>query len=214
MSETSESAQVSGSAKAPGTAASIPAPTDLSLFTTFFKIGLFTIGGGYAMLALVKKIIVEDRRWIAEDEFVETIAVMQSLPGIFAVNTALSVGVRIKGRWGSVMAGFGAILPSILIVLALSIFARTAKDNPVVESCFKGIRPCVVALILSPALQMVKKSGVTKYNFYIPIIAAVLVCALGVSPVYVILAAGIGGALYGIHKQNQSKVKGGPHGIS
>ena len=77
------------------------------------------------------------------------------------------------------MAGFGAILPSILIVLALSIFARTAKDNPVVESCFKGIRPCVVALILSPALQMVRKSGVTKYNFYIPIIAAVLVCARG-----------------------------------
>ena len=180
----------------PGKPASVQASYP-SLFTTFFKIGLFTIGGGYAMLGMVKKTMVDDRHWIGEDEFVETVAVMQSLPGIFAVNTALSVGLRVKGRAGSILAGLGAILPSILIVLGLSIFARTAKEDLVVESCFKGIRPCVVALILAPACQMVKKSGVTKKNFYIPLLAALLVCAVGVSPVYVILAAGIGGALYG-----------------
>lgn len=174
-------------------------PTLWLLFSTFFKIGLFTVGGGYAMLALVRKIIVNDRHWIDEDEFVETIAVMQSLPGIFAVNTALSVGNRVKGKGGSVVAAIGAIIPSIVIVLGLAIFAQSAKENPVVESCFKGIRPCVVALILSPALQMVCKAGITWRNFYLPVAATVLVCALGVSPVWVILAAGILGAAHGFY---------------
>lgn len=181
------------------TAAVSPRPTLWLLFSTFFKIGLFTVGGGYAMLALVRKIIVNDRHWIDEDEFVETIAVMQSLPGIFAVNTALSVGNRVKGKGGSVVAAIGAIIPSIVIVLGLAIFAQSAKENPVVESCFKGIRPCVVALILSPALQMVRKAGITWRNFYLPVAATVLVCALGVSPVWVILAAGILGAAHGFY---------------
>ncbi|MCM1042441.1 MAG: chromate transporter [Bacteroides sp.] len=176
-----------------------PQPTQWLLFTTFFKIGLFTVGGGYAMLALVRKIIVNDRHWIDEDEFVETIAVMQSLPGIFAVNTALSVGNRVKGKGGSVVAALGAVLPSIVIVLALAIFAQSAKNNPVVESCFKGIRPCVVALILSPALQMVRKAGITWRNVYLPVAATVLVCAAGVSPVWVILAAGLLGAAHGYY---------------
>lgn len=182
-----------------------PTPTLWSLFATFFKIGLFTVGGGYAMLALVRKIIVNDRHWIEEDEFVETIAVMQSLPGIFAVNTALSVGNRVKGKGGSVLAALGAMLPSIVIVLILAIFAQTAKENPVVESCFKGIRPCVVALILSPALQMVRKAGITWRNFYLPVAAAVLVCALGVSPVWVILAAGLLGAAHGLYIQKKGR---------
>ncbi|MCM1532323.1 MAG: chromate transporter [Bacteroides sp.] len=176
-----------------------PRPTLWLLFTTFFRIGLFTVGGGYAMLALVRKIIVNDRHWIDEDEFVETIAVMQSLPGIFAVNTALSVGNRVKGKGGSIVAALGAVLPSIAIVLALAIFAQSAKSNPVVESCFKGIRPCVVALILSPALQMVRKAGITWRNFYLPVAATVLVCAAGVSPVWVILAAGLLGAAHGYY---------------
>ncbi len=171
-------------------------PTLWLLFSTFFKIGLFTIGGGYAMLALVRKIIVNDRRWIDEDEFVETVAVMQSLPGIFAVNTALSVGNRVKGKGGSMVAALGAMLPSIVIVLALTIFARSAKDNPVVERCFKGIRPCVVALILSP--------GITWRNAYLPVIATVLVCAVGISPVWVILAAGVLGAAHGLYMKKKA----------
>lgn len=168
------------------------------LFGTFFKIGLFTIGGGYAMLAMVRKIIVNDRHWMNEDEFVEMVAVLQSLPGIFAVNTALSVGQKLKGKAGSVVAALGAMLPAIAIVLGLTIFARSAKENTVVESCFKGLRPCVVALILSPALQMVRKAGVSWHNFYLPLIAAVLVCAAEVSPVLIILVAAAGGALYGL----------------
>ena len=178
-------------------------PTITGLFATFFKIGLFTIGGGYAMLAVVRQIIVVQRKWMPEDEFVELIALLQSLPGIFAVNMALSVGKRLLGRKGSLSAAFGAILPSIVIVLAIAIFAQKWKGNALVEACFKGVRPCVVALILSPALQMMKKAGVTLRNFYLPLVAVVLVCVLHVSPVYVIVAAGVGGAFYGYLKERR-----------
>ena len=183
--------------------AAISKPSLWSLFATFFKIGLFTVGGGYAMLALVRKIIVNERRWIDEDEFVETIAVVQSLPGIFAVNTALSVGTRIRGKGGSLMAALGAVLPSIIIVLALVVFAHSAKDNPIVMSCFKGVRPCVVALILSPALQMAKRAGITWRNVYLPVLATVLVCFWSVSPVWVILAAGALGGVHGLYIQKK-----------
>lgn len=155
------------------------------------------------MLAMVRQIVVVQRKWMSEDEFVETIALLQSLPGIFAVNMALSVGRRIHGKKGSLAAAFGAILPSIVIVLALAIFAQSFKQNPWVEACFKGVRPCVVALILSPALQMVGKAGVTLKNFYLPLIAVALVCVWHVSPVYVIVAAGLGGALFGYLKERR-----------
>lgn len=178
-------------------------PSVRALFLTFFKIGLFTIGGGYAMLALVKKNIVDEKQWMNEEDFVESIAVIQSMPGIFAVNMALTVGTRVKGKKGSLAAAWGAVLPSLIIVLALTIFARSARDLPAVEACFKGIRPCVVALILSPAIQMVKKSGINWKNAFIPILATLLVCFLSVNPVIVILAAAFGGALYGFHIQKR-----------
>lgn len=173
------------------------------LFSTFFKIGLFTIGGGYAMLSMVRQIVVVQRKWMQEEDFAEMIAVLQSMPGIFAVNMALAVGQRLSGKKASLAAASGAVLPSLLIVLLLAVFARKAKENPVVESCFKGIRPCVVALILSPALQMVKSTGIGLNNFFIPLLAVLAVCLLQVSPVYVILAAGAGGAAYGVFKQRR-----------
>lgn len=173
------------------------------LFSTFFKIGLFTIGGGYAMLSMVRQIVVVQRKWMQEEDFAEMIAVLQSMPGIFAVNMALAVGQRLSGKKASLAAASGAVLPSLLIVLLLAVFARKAKENPVVESCFKGIRPCVVALILSPALQMVKSTGIGLNNFFIPLLAVLAVCILQVSPVYVILAAGAGGAAYGVLKQRR-----------
>lgn len=178
-------------------------PSVRTLFVTFFKIGLFTIGGGYAMLALVKKNIVDERKWMKEDDFVESIALIQSIPGIFAVNMALCVGTRVHGKRGSLAAACGAVLPSLIIVLALTIFARSARDLPAVEACFKGIRPCVVALILSPAIQMVRKSGVNWKNAFVPIIATLLVCIFAINPFLVILAAAAGGAVYGIYVQKR-----------
>ena len=124
----------------------------LQLFLTFFKIGAFTLGGGYAMLSLVEKAVVDQKKWIPSDEFWDMIAVVQSLPGVFAVNTALYVGHRVAGTKGAFAAMFGAIIPSITIILLLATVFREYRDQPVVERIFKGIRPCVVALILAPGV--------------------------------------------------------------
>ena len=171
----------------------------LQLFATFFKIGAFTLGGGYAMLSMVEKAVVDQKKWIAADEFWDMIAVIQSLPGVFAVNTALYVGHRINGTKGAIAAMLGAIIPSIVIILLLATVFREYREQPVVERIFKGIRPCVVALILAPALRMVKSAKLNWKTAIIPLATVFLIWWLKVSPAYVILAAiagSIGYALY------------------
>ena len=168
------------------------------LFSTFFKIGAFTLGGGYAMLSMVEKAVVDQKKWISSDEFWDLIAIVQSLPGVFAVNTALYVGHKIAGKRGAVAAMLGAITPSIVIILLLATIFREYRDLPVVERIFKGIRPCVVALILAPSLRMIKSAKITWKTAIIPIAAVLLIWWLKVSPAYVILAAIAGSLIYAI----------------
>ena len=150
----------------------------LQLFLTFFKIGAFTLGGGYAMLSLVEK--------------------AESLPGVFAVNTALYVGHRVAGTKGAFAAMFGAIIPSITIILLLATVFREYRDQPVVERIFKGIRPCVVALILAPSLRMIKSAKVTWKTAIIPIATVFLIWWCKIPPTYVVLTAIAGSLIYAI----------------
>ena len=170
----------------------------LQLFFTFFKIGAFTLGGGYAMLSMVEKAVVDQKKWIPNDEFWDMIAVVQSLPGVFAVNTALYVGHRVAGRSGAFAAMLGAIIPSITIILLLATVFREDRDQPVVERIFKGIRPCVVALILAPSLRMIKSAKVTWKTAIIPIATVFLIWWCKISPAYVILAAIAGSLIYAL----------------
>lgn len=167
------------------------------LFFTFIKIGAFTLGGGYAMLALVEKAVVEERKWIEEKDFWDMITIVQTLPGVFAINTALYVGYRIKGIKAAITAMLGACLPSLIIIIMLSLFFSSMWENEVVIAIFKGIRPCVVALILAPSLKMIKSVGISIKAIWIPILAIVAVCIFYISPVYVIVIAGLGGLLWG-----------------
>lgn len=128
--------------------------TTIQLFFTFMRIGAFTLGGGYAMLDMIESAVVNKRRWINKDEFWDMITVVQMLPGVFAVNTALYTGYKIKGVQGAAAACLGAVIPSFVIILLIAAFFLDYKSNPVVERVFKGIRPCVVALILSPSIKM------------------------------------------------------------
>ena len=164
------------------------------LFITFFKIGAFTLGGGYAMLSMVEKAVVDTNKWIPSDEFWDMMAIVQSLPGVFAVNTALYVGHKIAGRKGAAAAMLGAIIPSIVIILLLATIFREYRNLPVVERIFKGIRPCVVALILAPSLRMIKSAKVNWKTAIIPIATVFLIWWCKVSPTIIILAA-IGGSL-------------------
>ena len=167
------------------------------LFWSFFKIGSFTLGGGFAMIPLMEKELVQRKHWISKEEFLDILSLSQAMPGVFAVNMATCIGYRLRGKTGAVMSVLGNILMPILTILFLAMFIRYFRDNAIVESIFKGIRPCVVALIAAPVFTMAKNAGLSWRNCWIPLLAATLIWLLGVSPVYIILIAAIGGFLYG-----------------
>ncbi|GHT68873.1 chromate transporter [Bacteroidia bacterium] len=164
------------------------------LFYTFAKIGTFTLGGGYAMLPLIEKDVVEKKQWIEPKEFIDTVAISQSLPGIFAINISILTGYKLKGYVGSIVATLGAILPSFLIILLIALFFRQFDENVYVVKIFKAIRPAVVALIAVPVFTTAKAVGINLKTVVIPVAAAVLIGYWGVSPVYIVLAAAIMGA--------------------
>lgn len=173
------------------------------LFWSFFKIGTFTIGGGYAMIPLMEKELVGRRHWLDRDEFMDVLAVSQALPGVFAVNMATSVGTRLRGVAGAVASIVGNVLMPILIILGFATSFRFLQDNPVFQAVFKGIRPAVVALIAAPVFNMAKTAKVNWRNFWIPLVALVLIWLLGVSPMWIVLAAIVGGLVYGKIKQGK-----------
>ncbi len=167
------------------------------LFLTFVKIGTFTIGGGYAMLPLIQREVVE-RHWLTKEEFIDIFAVTQSLPGIFAVNIAIFVGFRLKKRLGALCCALGTILPSFLIILAIALFFTHARENIWIERAFKGLRPAVVALIVVPCITTAKSIKLTYKQLIIPVVAALLIWQVGISPAWIILAAIAGGIIYGL----------------
>lgn len=167
------------------------------LFTTFAKIGSFTLGGGYAMVPVMQKEIVEKKGWLASDEFMDILAVSQATPGLFAMNMASHIGYKLKGTLGGIVGALAVALPSIIAILLIAMFFQAFKDNIYVEKIFMGIRPAVVALIAAPCFSMARTAKINRYNIWIPVVAALLICAFGVSPIWVILAAGIGGFICG-----------------
>lgn len=169
----------------------------LENFLTFFKIGSFTFGGGYAMIPLIQQEIVEKKKWLKKEEFLDILAVAQSAPGVMAVNISIIVGYKLRGFKGCLTSALGAILPSFIIILLIAGFFMQFKDNPNVERVFKGIRPVIVALIFVPVLSMAKDAKITYKTVIIPIATALLIWLLGISPVYIILIAAIGGIAYG-----------------
>lgn len=138
----------------------------LEAFSIFFKIGAFTIGGGYAMVPLIENEIVTKRNWIAKEDFIDLLAISQSAPGILAVNISIFIGYRLRGIRGSIITALGTILPSFLIILAIALFFHNFKDNTIVERIFKGIRPAVVALIAAPTFSMAKSARINRYNIW------------------------------------------------
>ena len=176
---------------------------DFELFTTFFRIGLFTIGGGYAMIPLIEAKVVNEKRWLQRDELLDLIAVAQSCPGIFAINISIFIGYKIRGVRGAAISTIATALPSFLIILAIALCFTRFRDNIYVERAFRGIRPAVVALILAPVFRMARMAKINRYNVWIPIVATLLIWALGFSPIYVVLLAGIGGYIYGQIKDDK-----------
>lgn len=178
----------------------------MKLFTTFFRIGLFTIGGGYAMIPLIERDVVERNRWVDKEMFVDLLSVSQSAPGVFAVNISTFIGYRLRGLGGSVAASLGCIAPSVIIILAIALFFNRFREYEVVNNIFLGLRPAVVALIAAPVFSVAKSARIAWTNVWIPILSALLIVAFGVSPVYIIMAAVVFGIVWGAIEKRRKRV--------
>ena len=175
----------------------------LKLFIAFFKIGAFTFGGGYAMLPIIEKEVVDKNQWLTKEEFLDMLAVVQSLPGPIAINSSVYVGYKIAKFWGALACALGAALPSFIIILLAAIVFTDIQDNPTIEKIFKGIRPAVVALIVIPVIFMAKTAKITWKTVWIPVAVAVVVAYLGLSPAYVIILAALGGILFSLTRKDK-----------
>ena len=149
----------------------------VQLFSSFVRIGAFTFGGGWAKISLIEREVVEKRKWIGREEFLDLLAVAQSLPGILAVNISVAVGDRLRGMRGSIAAALGTIMPCFLIILAIAMFLTPdlIQNNHIVSSIFRGIRPAVVALIIAPVITTAKASHIGWKTVWIPVVVSLLI---------------------------------------
>lgn len=177
----------------------------LDIFLTFSKIGAFTLGGGYAMIPLIGKEVVDKKKWIDEEEFTDLIALAQSAPGLLAVNASIFLGNKLKGIKGAVVATVGSTLPSFLMILAIAMLFKGYQDNETVISIFKGIRPAVVALIAVPMINMARKSNRTWIAWGITAVSLILVGFMKISPLYILITAIIGGIVWAKYKEHKEK---------
>ena len=183
----------------------------LSLFLTMLKIGLFTFGGGYAMIALLENEFVEKKKWLEKDEFLDVTAIAESTPGPIAINAATYIGYNKFGIIGSMIATLGICIPSFVIIYAISLFFDAFLSLTLVAYAFKGIQICVVYLILTAGLKMLKQMKKTVFNTVV--ISVTLVCmvvfslfAVKFSTIFYILISGICGvAVYLIGKVRREK---------
>ncbi len=176
--------------------------TYLSLFLTYLKIGLFGFGGGYAMLSLIQHETVEvvqwgaTAPWLTQSEFTDIVAISQMTPGPIGINSATYIGYTVTGSvWGSVVATIAVCLPSFLLVLLVSRFILRNKENPIIKSIFKGLRPVIVGLIASAALLLMNRENFSDNTFSIAIaiVSFILVYFAKLHPIWVIAIAGVAG---------------------
>ncbi len=175
-----------------------------NLFVCFWKIGTFTIGGGYVMIPMMERELVDRHAWLSREEFLDCLSLSQAMPGVFAVNMATCVGRRLAGWRGVVAAVAGNILMPIVLILLLAVFFRHFRNNIYVERIFMGLRPAVVALIAAPVFRLAKQAQISWANCWIPLVSAVLIWLFDVSPVWVIVVAALAGLGYGRLKKTAS----------
>lgn len=167
------------------------------LVTTFFKIGILTFGGGYAMLPMLQREVVEKHKWATEEELLNYFAVGQCTPGVIAVNTATFVGYYQKGVLGGIVATVGVVLPSLIIITVIAMVLSNFAHIEVVQHAFGGIRIAVGAMIASSVINLIRKNVKNWFQIVLCVVAFVIVAVLGQSPVYVVIGAGLAGFIAG-----------------
>ena len=175
----------------------------LELFWIFFKIGAFTLGGGYAMVPLIQAEIVNKKKWIEEEEFVKLLALAQSSPGALAVNISVFVGYKMKKMLGVIVTVIAATLPSFIIILLIASLFSNIQDNIYVIKAFKAIRPMVVALIAASVYTIGKSAKINRKTLWIVILVAVMVAFFKFPPIIMIILGAFSGNLWMIWRKNK-----------
>ncbi len=173
------------------------------LFWTFLKIGIFTFGGGYAMIPLIEREIIDNRGWIPRKEFLDLLTIAQSAPGPIALNTAVFIGYKNRGYAGALAALLGVALPSFLILLIVAIYFNNIRDNKIVDAAFKGMRPAVIALIMAPVISLMRP--MKAMHIVLAIFFAVALWYLAFSPVYLLLISAIIGVIWAFFTTKKSE---------
>lgn len=167
------------------------------LFITFFRIGLFSFGGGYAMLPLMESEVIASRGWLTNAEFIDIIAISEMTPGPIAINSATFLGYRISGTLGSVLATVGVVLPSLIVMLTILVFMNRVKNSNYVDWIFKGIRPIILGLITAAAVSLAFSSLIDLKSIVIAIGIFYIVAIRKINPILaIIIAGGLGVLLY------------------
>lgn len=166
-----------------------------TLFLLFARIGGLTFGGGYAMLPILQRELVDNRQWVTEEELADYYAIGQCTPGIIAVNTATFIGAKRKGIIGGIVATLGVVFPSMVIISIIAAFLQGFSDYPVVIHAFAGIRVCVCVLILNAVIKLWKKAVIDKWTLVIFLIVALGSIFTNLSPVIYVVAAAVAGIL-------------------
>lgn len=169
---------------------------NLSLFWEFFKIGLFTIGGGMAMIPQIQQVAVNDKKWLTGEEMVDCIAVSQSMPGVIAINSATYIGKKNNGIKGSMSATAGVILPSFLIIILVVTLLGTIGENRYVMGAFTGIKAAVCGLILVSAAKLGKQILTGVFQWVLAIAAVIAIGVFGINAIWIILVGAFAGIIY------------------
>ena len=170
----------------------------IEILKSFLKIGAFTFGGGYAMIPIIQYEVVNKRNWLNEKEFVELLTIAQAAPGPISLNTAVFVGYKCKGYKGALAAILGVVIPPFVIILVVAMFFHTMRENRWVDAAFRGMRPAVVALIVAPIVGLTK--GLHWVLIAVAAATALAVWYFGFSPVWLLIAGAVGGALWVANK--------------
>jgi chromate transporter len=177
----------------------------MELFISFFKIGLFTFGGGYAMLPLIEKELVDKKGWITENEMLEMYVVSQMTPGTIAINASTFIGSKKAGKLGGFIASLGIVFPSLIIITLVYNFLGNSFDNPIIHSIFLGIRACIVGLICSSVLKICRKSFISGVSYILFFGSFIILLLFKISPITLILVGTFLGAIMTFFLPNRVK---------
>lgn len=175
------------------------------LYSVFFRVGFFTIGGGYAMLPMLRKEVVQKYQWATDEEMMDYFAIGQSTPGIIAINTSTFIGYKKAGVIGAVFSTLGMVTPSWIIIISIAVFFEQFANNSVVQSAFMGIRVVVVVLILNAVIKMGKKSIKSWVSLVLALAAFLFIVLTNYSPIYVVVGSGLIGTILYATKRKEIK---------